>query len=77
MEEPKSIATFRINGRETQWRMGWGLGEPVYHALEDSLHFRKDQRVCWELMQDLMDQVHREEKEPDYVPSVSEEYNRN
>lgn len=72
--KPKSIATFQINGGETKWRIGWGLGEPVYYAFENSLHFREGQRVCWELMQGLMDPVHREEKKPDYVSNVPKDY---
>ena len=57
--ERKAIATFYIDGKETKWRMGWGLGEPVYYSLYDQGNFIKDQRVCWELMQGFMDEVHR------------------
>jgi hypothetical protein len=43
------------------WRPGWGGGEPVYRAAEDYSHIsvREGQRVCWELMQGMMDQVHK------------------
>ena len=41
--EQRSIATFYINGEKTLWRVGWGLGEPVYHALEATRQFIKDE----------------------------------
>ncbi|MDP7179995.1 MAG: hypothetical protein QF824_01885 [Candidatus Woesearchaeota archaeon] len=59
--EMEPLTTFYIKGRETMWRPGWGGGEPVYRAAEDYSHIsvREGQRVCWELMQGMMDQVHK------------------
>ena len=58
----KYILEFQINGNLTYWRGGWGMEEPVYYSLFNQGQFIKDQRVCWESMQNMMDECHREPK---------------
>jgi len=61
MENQKAayVATFYINGVPTKWRMGRGLGEDVYYSLCDQGQFREGDRVCWEYMRLMMDEVHK------------------
>ena len=53
------VAEFSINGQPTYWRIGKGLGESVYRSVCNQPGFIEGQRVCWELMQSMMDEVHR------------------
>jgi hypothetical protein len=63
----KTLCTFMISGVETHWRPGFGGGEPVYRYVGFKPNcnssykppYQKGERVCWELMECLMDDCHK------------------
>lgn len=57
--EDQHISIFYIGGQRTEWRQGYGGGEPVYRSVHQQAGFEKEQRVPWEIMQQLMDDLHR------------------